>query len=107
MSPERERREEEKIMPITMANYVSACSQGQRTHFAWTKIFNYRKLTMAVMFVWIERVKEMIPNILFLKMISILNVLNMMKIEMSPASFRASLETPKQDTMMQYTSMVK
>ena len=25
-------------MPFTVANYVSACSQGQRTHSAWTNI---------------------------------------------------------------------
>ena len=36
MSPEE--REKEKIMPSTMATYVSACSQGQRTHSARTKI---------------------------------------------------------------------
>ena len=33
----RKKEEEEKKMPFIMATYVSACSQGQRTHSARTK----------------------------------------------------------------------
>ena len=40
MSPEeeREREEEEKKVPFTVATYVYASSQGQRTHSARTKL---------------------------------------------------------------------
>ena len=42
----------------------------------------------------------MIPNILVLKMVSILVVLNIMQIEMSQDTFRASLDIPHPHTMM-------
>jgi hypothetical protein len=35
---EEEERKKEKIMPSTMATYVYASSQGQRTHSARTNI---------------------------------------------------------------------
>ena len=37
ISNELEREEREKKMPFIVATYVSACSQGQRTHSARTK----------------------------------------------------------------------
>ena len=41
MSRKKEEEEREK-MPFIVANYVSACSQGQRTHSARTNIFKLR-----------------------------------------------------------------
>ena len=38
MSRKRERKKKEKKMPFIVATYVYACSQGQRTHSAQTKI---------------------------------------------------------------------
>ena len=38
---EEEERKKEKIMPSTMATYVYASSQGQRTHSARTKSNRY------------------------------------------------------------------
>ena len=35
-NPKKKRRKEREKIPKKVATFVSACSQGQRTHSAWT-----------------------------------------------------------------------